>query len=917
MNDSPNQPSQLAAWQQHLVTSPPRDPAHAQPHLLLILPQLTLGGSDKFNLDLVGGLTARGYHISICTTVPHDNPWRDYFAQFTPDIFCLADFSEAIDYPNFILHLINVRHIDVVFISHSNIGYGLLPFLRTHCPQLRLVDYNHMVDKGWKNGGHPFTSIRYQDLLDQQIVASQQIKQWMVAQGASAEKIAVCTINIDTTLWQPTQFDRVMLRHKLGLTAEIPVILHAGRIEPQKRPRFLAEILHNLTMEAAQPFVCLIAGAGSELAWLENFINEKGLSQYIRLLGSVSPSRMVELQAIADIFLLPSDYEGISLGIYEAMAMETVPVSAAVGGQSELVTLDCGYLIPQTATELAEYVQIIRNLLTSPELRQQIGRAARQRVVKHFDLSHMISRMATLLHPPLSPRLNQQTTLSLTLAHEHATQAIEVERLGAWVADIYRNSKQLFADQQQYITQLTHDHATAVAQLQATQTQLQQLTAEHQALKDYYEYQAKATPAMLNRLNSVELSQQISIRNMVQAIGHKIGDKWAALNPIVRFQIARAKRQEQLRHQQLRRLTPPASLDKLTVLWLYQDIGAPTRYRVRHQVAQLAAVGWQSKQLLMSDEASLEILLTVDLLYIYRAELTPLTKKLVELAHTLRIPVIFDTDDLIWDPQIETYCFLHRHWPAAEVAHFMAGVKRHAELMAMVDYFVVSTAYLADLIKETFTKPVFMNKNVIPPELPALSEPFYQTRLSQEPPQHVTIGYFSGWQRAHQEDFEVAVEALAQLLATRPQVRLTIVGYLEQDVRLTPFGERVQFKPYTEWSQLPALMSEIEINIAPIVNNPHRRSKSAVKFLEAALVGLPTVASDLEPYQDIKPGATGFLATDTASWYQCLIKLVDSPELRRGMGQAAREQVLAQDTMLARQAHFQQTLTGIIYDYYK
>jgi hypothetical protein len=72
----------------------------------------------------------------------------------------------------------------------------------------------------------------------------------------------------------------------------------------------------------------------------------------------------------------------------------------------------------------------------------------------------------------------------------------------------------------------------------------------------------------------------------------------------------------------------------------------------------------------------------------------------------------------------------------------------------------------------------------------------------------------------------------------------------------------------------------------------------------------------MEPYQEIQSGQTGFLASTEAEWYDCLLKLVSSPELRFKMGAAARQQVLSQDTVQVRAAHLKEVIQQIIEDYY-
>jgi hypothetical protein len=102
---------------------------------------------------------------------------------------------------------------------------------------------------------------------------------------------------------------------------------------------------------------------------------------------------MRALTATADIALLPSAREGIALVLYEAMAMKTTPVAAAVGGQGELITADCGYLIEQGPDEVERYVAALVELLSNPERRRVMGEACRARVVARFDLAVMGAAM--------------------------------------------------------------------------------------------------------------------------------------------------------------------------------------------------------------------------------------------------------------------------------------------------------------------------------------------------------------------------------------------------------------------------------------------------------------------------------------------------------------------------------------------
>jgi hypothetical protein len=124
--------------------------------------------------------------------------------------------------------------------------------------------------------------------------------------------------------------------------------------------------------------------------------------------------------------------EGIALAIYEAMAMGLVPVGADVGGQRELVTPECGVLLQRGSREeeVLRYADVLEELIKSPDRRDAMGKASRERVITHFELEQMGERMDHLL--AVAQRLhhsNPRPESGIGLAVEHAVQAIEGVRI--------------------------------------------------------------------------------------------------------------------------------------------------------------------------------------------------------------------------------------------------------------------------------------------------------------------------------------------------------------------------------------------------------------------------------------------------------------------------------------------------------
>ena len=153
----------------------------------------------------------------------------------------------------------------------------------------------------------------------------------------------------------------------------------------------------------------------------------------------------------------------------------------------------------------------------------------------------------------------------------------------------------------------------------------------------------------------------------------------------------------------------------------------------------------------------------------------------------------------------------------------------------------------------------------------------------------VRIGYFSGT-LTHQSDFRVVAPVLVRLLGEFPSLVLTVVGdfNLEQFPEFAVFADRVEKRPFVDWRLLPSEISRVNINLIPLVINPFTEGKSDLKYYEAAMVQVPSVASPTEVYQScIKHGSNGFLARTEDDWQAALRALIVDPEMRRQVGKRA------------------------------
>jgi glycosyltransferase involved in cell wall biosynthesis len=404
--------------------------------ILLMTPFLTIGGADRLNLDVVRQLTGRRFRFSVVATLPHAHEWCPLFESITPDVVTLHPMIAPEQQPAFVRDLIRSRDIQALLISNSQFGYVLLPYLRRHCPDVVVLDLLHAVEPHWLDGGYPQLSLQQRAWIDLSITVSGDLHDWMIARGGDPERIVVSPAAIDVNVWNPAHFDRATIRQESGMPLDLPLILFVGRLAPEKRPRLAMRILRDVAQRGV-PFSALIIGEGPERPVLERMLRDPVLRN-VQLTGALSPERVREALAAADLLLLPSAREGIAIVLYEAMAMGVVPVAADVGGQRELVTSDCGILVPPSADEAAAYAAAIIDLLTDPARRTAMGARARQRIVDHFRLDLMGDRMDAFIRRAVEHSARAGRTIPTPEeAERSAIEAIHLARQARNVARLW------------------------------------------------------------------------------------------------------------------------------------------------------------------------------------------------------------------------------------------------------------------------------------------------------------------------------------------------------------------------------------------------------------------------------------------------------------------------------------------------
>ena len=283
-----------------------------------------------------------------------------------------------------------------------------------------------------------------------------------------------------------------------------------------------------------------------------------------------------------------------------------------------------------------------------------------------------------------------------------------------------------------------------------------------------------------------------------------------------------------------------------------------------------------------------------DLLYLWRAPWTPEVERLVDAARAGGTPILFDCDDLMFEPHLATVEVIDgirsQGYDAVAVQAMYARVN---QTLQAADYCSAPTQPLARRMRR-YWKPTFVLPNGFDEEV-LLRSRLAARRKRANPESVVRIGYAAG-SKTHQKDFGLCAGAVARVLREHPECRLVLFASGEwpvMDIAEFPMFEGLEAQ--IEWRQLvpiadlPDELARFDVNLAPVeVGNLFCESKSELKFFEAALAGVTTIASPTEPFRTcIRDGETGFLASSEDEWYAALKRLVSDSWLRWKMSSDA------------------------------
>ncbi len=324
------------------------------------------------------------------------------------------------------------------------------------------------------------------------------------------------------------------------------------------------------------------------------------------------------------------------------------------------------------------------------------------------------------------------------------------------------------------------------------------------------------------------------------------------------------------------------------------DLAQCLHYRVRQKMEHLRKAGFDVEFVAQTEpERFISMASYFDTAIFYRVPAFPGIVEAMIYAQQLGMSTFYEIDDLIFDPayfpgDIAGYGGLLK---PEEHANLVVDVPLFEQAMALCDYGIASTPSLQKIIAaKVKTGQCFLHRNAFGEMHERLAKTF---RLkSNEAKDTINIFYGSGT-KAHNDDFDAyAAPAIADIMQKNAKVRLTVVGYLTLPTILSSFDDRIICIPpiwdlEVYWA---TLVADADINIAVLKPGLVSDCKSEIKWLEAAMMGVPSIVSATATYRDLlEDGQTAMLAASIEEWKEKLAVLVNDAELRKKIARQAWE----------------------------
>ena len=336
------------------------------------------GGAETMLMQLAEELRRRGHHV-VCVGPDHGCGWLGGELRrrgFTTDVFKLRQPIDR-DCLRGMVEMLRRHQVEIVHSHEFTMAiYGAAAARRLGITHVITMHGSEKVMARWQRR----LALRLAFAASRAVVA--------VSRATHAHMAKVMRMAPESILTIPngiafTPGFRPGVRAELGLTDSSVLVLAVGNLVPRKGHIFLLRALASL---GTPDWHVAIAGRGDEEQRLLAFAAEAGIADRVHLLGHRGD--IPDLLAAADIYAMPSLWEGLPMALLEAMFAEKAIVASRASGIPEAIDEGKEGLLADPGDE-SQLSEALSKLITDPAVRARLGANAKARAGRDFSSAVM------------------------------------------------------------------------------------------------------------------------------------------------------------------------------------------------------------------------------------------------------------------------------------------------------------------------------------------------------------------------------------------------------------------------------------------------------------------------------------------------------------------------------------------------
>jgi glycosyltransferase involved in cell wall biosynthesis len=363
--------------------------------------QMATGGAQKVLLDQARWFYAHGHEVCVVFFYDREGLFEKWRAILSCPVVILFGYQRSAGLlVNSFKMLIGLFHLwrllsrerfDVIEAFTPDGNLIALPLAWLLRIPVRIATHHGMIENlpRWRTVMHAF--LINSGIASVLVAVSRRTKKRALYEGVDPDRIVVIQNGVE--LVNLSLINRSEARAEAGTGGDDLFLMSVGRLAYQKAHEILVQSMPAVLKE--YPNVKLgIFGDGFLRSQLESQIRIMGLANSIRIFGIRED--IDRFLVAADVFVLPSRWEGLPIALLEAMSAGLPVVATAVEGVDEVVVQgEQGLLVP--TEDSAALAEAMLKLLGNPELRQRMGNSARRRIEQGYTIERMCLRYLDIM----------------------------------------------------------------------------------------------------------------------------------------------------------------------------------------------------------------------------------------------------------------------------------------------------------------------------------------------------------------------------------------------------------------------------------------------------------------------------------------------------------------------------------------